>query len=272
MEILPPHAGMGERCNRAYEEFVKGRDGDAAQATPGERLKNRMRFLNDEEKNDGNNLDNQEKPLPLPFRTRKSFTRKDGTHREGLEEELQRLEKELQKAENERKQVSQSNKAEEGTTLSQDDNAPGSLRHLRSSGITTLYDLRRRISLIRDELSYRDRAVERLKKEYGIKDNGDISLDNLARMFRDYNSDEQVGRMGEKTVRFTESCRAVKEDVQRDNGPISKREEWDIETREAERWSKENGLWLPYDDVDSLGVWGLNFSLFSTTDFSDFFG
>lgn len=68
--------------------------------------------------------------------------------------------------------------------------------------------------------------------------------------------DAQIGSLGEVAIRFNESSRKVKEAARRSGRTLSPGEERLIEEREAERQSKEDGTWIPYDDVYNLGKFG----------------
>ena len=130
-------------------------------------------------------------------RTRKSYTRKDGTNVEGLEDELQRLESELQKAEEGASEID-SQREDLRSRLQDDEKERGRGQNSLIDEPQKILSLRNRIALIRRELSLRDRTREDYKKKYDIADNGDISIENIAKMFHDFNSDKAVGELFEK--------------------------------------------------------------------------
>ncbi|MCR5270566.1 MAG: strawberry notch family protein [Prevotella sp.] len=109
----------------------------------------------------------------ITLQPEKSYTNRHGVYREGLSEELQRLEKESKKAD------------------------------AQSSGIKLQQRVaatRRRINIIRAELSRRQKVREDLRKKYNIDKKGNITLENLAMMFNDLNNDERTGKIFNKVL------------------------------------------------------------------------
>ena len=142
-------------------------------------------------------LSEQEKDVPLHRRTRKSYTRNDGTYREGLEDELQRIERRLRQLSDRRSRHEDDTRFGENTT--QEFGAETAVENIPQTDRNAEHDIRRltelhnRAEMIREELSWRDREKARLKSQYGINENGDISIDNVAKMFHDLNRDKAVG-------------------------------------------------------------------------------
>ena len=142
-------------------------------------------------------LSEQEKDVPLHRRTRKSYTRNDGTYREGLEDELQRIERRLRQLSDRRSRHEDDTRFGENTT--QEFGAETAVENIPQTDRNAEHDIRRltelhnRAEMIREELSWRDREKARLKSQYGINESGDISIDNVAKMFHDLNRDKAVG-------------------------------------------------------------------------------
>ena len=124
-------------------------------------------LLNDSQSN------NNDSGNDITLQPEKSYTNRHGVYREGLSEELQRLEKESKKA----------------------DAQSGGIK-LQQRIVAT----RRRINIIRDELSRRQKVREDLRKKYNIDKKGNITLENLAMMFNDLNNDERTGKIFNKVL------------------------------------------------------------------------
>ena len=145
------------------------------------------------------------------------------TYNEGLEDELRRLEGELQQAE-ETAGVNNQDVADNSRVQNiEKDGRRGKNSLIDEPQKTTA--LINRISLIRRELSLRDRTREEYKEKYGIADNGDISIENVAKMFHDFNSDKAVGNLFEKVYNV---LRSLKNDFRVSDNVSAKDREKDI--------------------------------------------
>ncbi len=110
----------------------------------------------------------------VTLKTEKSYTDKKGNYHEGLTETLGNLEKEIKE------------------TILQDSKDQSQQR---------IRDSRRRAALIRAELSRRQKAREELRSKYDIDEKGNVTLDNLAKMFYDLNSNKAIGKLFEKVYK-----------------------------------------------------------------------
>lgn len=121
--------------------------------------------------------------VPLERRAMKSYTDRYGNYNRGIEEELSELEADINRAGTEDAET-----AEESTEV-------------RSGGSNPrLNELRRSASILRAEKARRDRKRKELRQKYDIDEKGNISLDNLSRMFNDLNSNKVLGKLFDKVV------------------------------------------------------------------------
>ena len=142
-----------------------------------------------------------EKVVPLEQRTLKSYKDKDGNYHRGIEEELTGLEADIARA-----GAEDARTGEEGS---------GILPKRSNSGLN---DLRKQAARLRAEIARRNREKRELRDKYNIDEKGNISLDDLARMFRDLNSNRVIGKLFDKVYdvlknlgvdyRFTDKLRA----------------------------------------------------------------
>ena len=151
--------------------------------------------------------DIDENDVPLQRRSRKSYTDREGVYHEGLEEELEHIEESI------RSRLASDTAAGDSNLSSAE--VPDVVSVEASEGMAegtdaqdqkllqrypTVAELRRRASMIRAELARRERAREDLRQKYNINEKGDVSLDDLARMFHDLNSDEAIGKLFDRVL------------------------------------------------------------------------
>ncbi len=143
--------------------------------------------------------------VPLQQKTRKSYTDREGVYHEGLEEELEHIGNSIRNRvdagmfadnpNNTTDKVPENIPVEESQSVVEGDNKRN---NENESGLRTLAKFRRRAALIRAELARRKQNESELRQKYNINEKGDISLDDLARMFRDLNNDEAIGELFER--------------------------------------------------------------------------
>ena len=121
--------------------------------------------------------ESEEKSVPLPQRTRKSYTDGKGNYHRGLEEELADIEA----------AISGGGEAAEGADSQSSATSEGARGDVDS--------LRRQAALIRAEIARREQLKQEFRKKYNISEKGDISLDDLSRLFHDLNSNKAVGEL-----------------------------------------------------------------------------
>ena len=127
-----------------------------------------------------------EKDVPLERRTTKSYTDKDGNYHKGIEEELAELEADITRA-----------GAEDATT---DEGGSESGASAGSSN-GEINKLRRKAAQLRAENARRKRERQKLRDKYNIDEKGNISLDDLSRMFNDLNSSKILGKLFDKVAK-----------------------------------------------------------------------
>ena len=130
----------------------------------------------------------------------------------------------------------------------------------------TLAKLREKFGLPQPEGSVRfsvrnnDKETEKVSglsdKQLSLQKNNENELPERISQGEQRAQDAQVGSLGEAAVRLSESCGALKADARRARGTLSAGEERLIEEREAERQSKADGTWVPYDEIYSIGRMG----------------
>lgn len=136
-------------------------------------------------------IDNsEENSVPLERRTMKSYDHK-GVHHEGIEEELSRLEAEISG----RTGTGRATGSRTGE-LSEEVLVPESEKK-----VLDINDLRRRAAMLRAEIARREQKKQELRKKYNIDEKGNISFEDLSRMFRDFNSDKRIGKLFEKVAK-----------------------------------------------------------------------
>ena len=113
----------------------------------------------------------------MPQRTRKSYTDGKGNYHRGLEEELADIEA----------AISGGGEAAEGAASQSSATSEGTRGDVDS--------LRRQAALIRAEIARREQLKQEFRKKYNISEKGDISLDDLSRLFHDLNSNKAVGEL-----------------------------------------------------------------------------
>ena len=130
--------------------------------------------------------DSAKKGLTLSQRQEKSYTDEKGNYHKGLEEELAELEDRITRT------------GEEGVGDSEqgDESSAGVQSSRPDTG--SLNDLRREAAEIRAEISRRQQKKQELSSKYDIDEKGNISLDNLSRMFHDLNSNKIIGKLFDK--------------------------------------------------------------------------
>jgi hypothetical protein len=142
------------------------------------------------------------KAVPLERRTMKSNKDKNGNYHEGIEEELARLESEISAAINEGSDeevlVSEQEAGVRGRAGAAGQTEAGGA--YRPNSGRRINELRRQAASLRAEIARRDQKKQELRKKYNIDEKGNISLDDLARMFRDLNGNKAVGRLFEKVA------------------------------------------------------------------------
>ena len=112
-------------------------------------------------------------------RTLKSYTDKDGNYHKGIEEELRDLESEIS-----------GRGADENKTSGQEvDRLQGA-----AIGRRPVNELRKEAAKLRAEIARRNQKKQELRKKYNIDEKGNISLEDLSRMFRDLNSNKAIGK------------------------------------------------------------------------------
>ena len=121
--------------------------------------------------------------VPLERRTLKSYTDKNGTYHQGIEEELRELEAAISRLE---RGETESNAGEVGQA-----------HDLRNDG-RRLRALRREAARLRIEESRRERKKAEFRDKYHIDAKGNISLSDLRRLFNDLNSNKALGRLFDK--------------------------------------------------------------------------
>ena len=137
--------------------------------------------------------------VSLGLRSLKSYTDKNGNYHRGIEEELSELEDRISGAGEESPRVLQEGDGGNGTARS-------------------LNDLRKQAATLRAEIARRSQKKQEIRKEYNIDEKGNISLDDLSRMFHDLNSSKILGKLFDKVYsvlknlgvdfRFTDKLRA----------------------------------------------------------------
>jgi hypothetical protein len=128
--------------------------------------------------------ESQNNSVPLERRTLKSYTDKDGNYHKGIEEEIAELDADITRA------------GAEDSGVGEESSEGSSNRHDR--GFRGINDLRKQVAALRAEISRRKQKKAELRKKYGIDNRGNVSLDNLARLFHDVNSDKAVGELFDK--------------------------------------------------------------------------
>ena len=128
--------------------------------------------------------ESEKKSVPLERRTMKSYTDKDGNYHTGIEEEIAGLESDIARAG--REDAGTDEKVSEAQTSSR----PVSGRRVN--------ELRREAAKLRAEIARRNQKKQDLRKKYNIDEKGNISLDDLTRMFRDLNSNKVLGKLFDK--------------------------------------------------------------------------
>lgn len=206
------------RKTKPFREYALAKREQAREAKENENKLNNDDVISDIDEND----------VPLQKRSRKSYTDREGVYHEGLEEELQNIEQTL------RQMV-------EGTA--EEGNGESKRR--------TPAELRRRASIIRAELAGRQRAREELRQKYNINEKGDISLDDLTRMFRDLNSDEAIGRLFERVLNVLKNLKLNYRFTDKLPGGVNGRAQtllnmtfydWDAQTRDMDDQQKARVL------------------------------
>ena len=146
---------------------------EMGQAVASGRFNNPQKSLSNEQ----GGGESTEKVVPLEHKSLKSYTNGEGNHVRGIEETLAGLESDIARAGGSGSKVRESGK------------------EVRAS---KLNDLRREAARLRAEVARRMRLRDELRKKYHINEKGDVSLDDLARLFRDLNTDETTGKLFER--------------------------------------------------------------------------
>lgn len=120
-------------------------------------------------------------------RTLKSYTDKDGNYHKGIEEELRDLESEIS-----------GRGADENQTSGQEvDRLQGA-----AIGRRPVNELRKEAAKLRAEIARRNQKKQELRKKYNVDEKGNISLEDLSRMFRDLNSNKAIGKLFDKVEKY----------------------------------------------------------------------
>jgi hypothetical protein len=131
----------------------------------------------------------------LERRTLKSYTDKDGNYHKGIEEELRDLESEIS-----------GRGADENQTSGQEvDRLQGA-----AIGRRPVNELRKEAAKLRAEIARRNQKKQELRKKYNIDEKGNISLEDLSRMFRDLNSNKAIGKLFDKVAKVLKSVRRAR--------------------------------------------------------------
>jgi hypothetical protein len=129
----------------------------------------------------------EKKSVPLERRTLKSYTDKDGNYHKGIEEELRDLESEIS-----------GRGADENQTSGQEvDRLQGA-----AIGRRPVNELRKEAAKLRAEIARRNQKKQELRKKYNIDEKGNISLEDLSRMFRDLNSNKAIGKLFDQVEKY----------------------------------------------------------------------
>lgn len=129
------------------------------------------------------NEEPEKKSVPLERRTLKSYTDSEGNYHTGIEEEIAGLEADIARAGRE-----DAGNREENTEVQP--SRPNSGRRVN--------DLRREAAKLRAEIARRNQNKQELRQKYNIDEKGNVSLDDLARMFRDLNTNKVLGKLFDK--------------------------------------------------------------------------
>lgn len=192
--------------------------------------------------------------VPLQQKTKKSYTDREGVYHEGLEEELEHIGNSIRNRvdagmftdnpNNTTDKVPENIPVEESPSVVEGDNKRN---NENESGLRTLAKLRRRAALIRAELARRKQNESELRQKYNINERGDISLDDLARMFRDLNNDEAIGELFERVFNVLKKLNLSYRFTDKLPGGVNGRSypfantdfyEWDAQTRNIDNQQK----------------------------------
>lgn len=246
------NGGLGEgtqpELQNAGEQTETGVDNGKDSHNSNENMLNNDDVISDIDEND----------VPLQKRSSKSYTDREGVYHEGLEEELERIEESI-------RNYLDSDTAAGDIGLSSAE-VPDMVPVEASAGMAegtdtrnreiqqrqpTVAELRRRASIIRAELAGRQRTREELRQKYNINEKGDITLDDLARMFRDLNSDEAIGRLFERVLNVLKKLKLNYRFTDKLPGGVNGRAQtllnmtfydWDAQTRDMDDQQKARVL------------------------------
>lgn len=142
--------------------------------------------------------ESEKKSVPLERRTMKSYTDSKGVYHEGIEDELARIEGEISQSDT--KGDSQKTLESQQKDSSRGSGEVGQAYSLPNSG-RRVNDLRKQAAKLRAEIARRNQKKQDLRNKYNIDEKGNISLNDLVRMFRDLNNNKAIGKLFDKVVK-----------------------------------------------------------------------